>query len=201
MASVDTLLDISIDRIDDDLPLRHRRRDTDLPALLRSIQTFGLLNPVLVSPREGGRYRLVAGRRRLAACRQLSHTQIAAIVRRVPDDLALQVALQDNLHQSPLMALEEADAIRRLGGFEMPAPDAADRFSLSEEEVAIGRRLNRLPGSIQEAVWTGQIDERRALAICRLTREVDQIRAFRRIREEDPPLALVEEMIDEMKGE
>ncbi len=46
-----------------------------------------------------------------------------------------------------------------------------------------------------------QIDERRALAIGRLSREVDQIRAFRRIREEDPPLALVEEMIDEMKGE
>ena len=201
MASVDTLLDIPLDRIDDDLPLRHRRRDTELSALMRSIQSYGLLTPVLVSPRTGGRYGLVVGRRRLAACRLLGHTQIAAIVRRIPDELALQVALQDNLHQSPMMAMEEADAIRRMGGFEMPAPDATARFAVSEEEIAIGRRLHRLPGSIQEAVWTGQIDERRALAIGRLSREVDQIRAFRRIREEDPPLALVEEMIDEMKGE
>ena len=83
----------------------------------------------------------------------------------------------------------------------MPTPDATERFVMSEEEITIGRRLHRLPGSIQEAVWTGQIDERRALAISRLSREVDQIRAFRRIREEDLPLALVEEMIDEMKGE
>ena len=201
MASVDILLDIPLDRIDDDLPLRHRRRDTDLAVLMRSIQSYGLLTPVLVSPRAGGRYRLIAGRRRTEACRRLGHTQVAAIVRRVPDDLALQVALQDNLHQAPLMALEESDAVRRMGGFEMPVPDATERFVMSEEEIAIGRRLHRLPGSIQEAVWTGQIDERRALAISRLSREVDQIRAFRRIREEDLPLALVEEMIDEMKGE
>jgi ParB family chromosome partitioning protein len=200
MASVDTLLDISIDRIDDDLPLRHRRRDPGMETLMRSIDRYGLLSPILVSPREGGRYRLICGRRRLEACRRLGHAQIAAVVRRVPEDLALQIALQDDLHQAPLMALEEADAIRRIGGHHIPAAEAAEQFVMSEEEVAIGRRLNRLPASIQEAVWTGQIDERRALAISRLSREVDQIRAFRRIREEDPPLAMVEEMIDQMKA-
>ena len=167
---------------------------------MRSIERYGLLTPVLVSPR-AGRYRLICGHRRIEACRRLGHTQIAAIVRRVPDDAALEVALHDNLHHSPLMALEEVDALRRMGGFEMAAAQAAERFAVSEEEIAIGRRLQRLPSSIQEAVWTGQIDERRALAISRLTREVDQIRAFRRIREEDLPLTLVEEMIDEMKGE
>lgn len=200
MASVEALLDIPLDRIDDDLPLRHRRRGPGMEALMRSIERYGLLTPVLVSPREG-RYRLISGRRRLEACRCLGHTQIAVIVRRIPDDQALEVALQENLHQSPLMALEEADALRRAGGFAMPASEAAEHFALSEEEIALGRRLHRLPASIQEAVWTGQIDERRALAISRLTREVDQIRAFRRIREENPPLTLVEEMIDEMKRE
>jgi len=200
MASVETLLDIPLDRIDDDLPLRHRRRDPGLDALVRSIERYGLLTPVLVSP-HAGRYRLISGRRRVEACRRLGHTQVAAVVRRIPDDLAVEVALQENLHQSPLMALEEADALRRAGGFSMSLPEAAEHFAISEEEIAIGRRLGRLPASIQEAVWTGQIDERRALAISRLTREVDQIRAFRRIREEDLPLALVEEMIDDMKGE
>ncbi len=198
MASVDTLFDIPLDRIDDDLPLRHRKRDLELEDLTHSIERYGLLIPVLVSPREE-RYLLISGRRRVEACRRLGHFQIPAIVRRVPDDLALEVALQENLQRSPLMALEEADALLRIGGFNISASEAADRFAMSEEEIVIGRRLHNLLASIQEAVWTGQIDERRALAISRLTAEVDQIRAFRRIREEDPPLPMVEELIDGIK--
>lgn len=199
MSTIDSLLEVPLDRIDDDIPLRRRRRDIELEGLMDSISKYGLLTPVVVSPREG-RYRLILGRRRLEACRRLGHTQIAAIVRRVPDEKALEMALQDNLHQSPLMALEEADALRRLGGFNVLSAEAEERFAISEEEHAVGRRLSRLIPSIQEAVWTGQIDERRALAISRLTAEVDQIKAFRRIREEDPPLPMVEEIIDEIKG-
>jgi hypothetical protein len=73
---------------------------------------------------------------------------------------------------------------------------------MSPEEVSVARRFNRLPPAIREAVRTGEIDERRALALSLLERETDKTRVFRYIREYDPPVEQVVDIVDRIeKGE
>ncbi len=196
----DALLDIPLDQIDDrKLPLRQRMGADGLAALTRSVQRFGVIEPIIVSPAESG-YHLVVGRRRLEACRRLGMETIPAIVRRVSEDRARELSYQSNLQIQLLNLADEVDFLRRIDIFHLPDEEAAQRLGMSREEVAVARRFNRLPPPIREAVRTGEIDERRALALSRLSGEGNQTRMFRYIRENDPPIDVLEEMIDRVRS-
>ena len=193
----DTLADIPIDQIDDRrLPLRDRL--DAIENLMRSIQRYGLIEPIVITPAENG-YRLVVGRRRFEACRRLGYTAIQALVRRISDDRARELSYQSNLQIEPANLSEEVDFLRRIDIFHLPDEDAALQLGMTPEEIAVARRFNRLPPPIREAVRTGELDARRALSLTRLSRETDQTRAFRYIRENDPPVDQLEIIIDQMR--
>ena len=138
------------------------RRDFDdkaLAALADSIRLHGLLHPIVVE-RVGGRYRLVAGERRLRAAQHAGLAAIAAIVRPANESArqSLEVALTENLLRADLSAIEEAAAYSRL----------ADTFGLSHDAIAmrLGRsrpavsntiRLLTLPAPVQRAIAEGRI--------------------------------------------
>ena len=196
----DTLLDIPLDRIDGrKLTLRERVEEANLTDLMGSIQRYGVIEPVVVTPTDSG-YQLVVGRRRLEACRRLGMDTIPAIVRRVSEDRARELAYQSNLQIHPVNIADEIDFLRQIDIFHLPDEEAARRLSMVSSEVSVARRFNRLPPPIREAVRTGEIDERRALALTRLPREADQARLFRYIRENDPPIDILEEVIDRVRS-
>jgi len=196
----DALLDIPLDRIEDrKLPLRERVDEAGLTNLLRSIQRYGIIEPIVVTPTESG-YQLVVGRRRLEACCRLGLQTIPAVVRRISEDRARELSFQSNLQVEPLNLADEVDFLRRIDIFHLQDEEAAGRLGMSAEELSVARRFNRLPAPIREAVRTGEIDERRALALSRLPREIDQTRLFRYIRENEPPLDDLEEMVDRMRN-
>jgi ParB family chromosome partitioning protein len=196
----DILVRIPVAQIEDRrLPLRQQANATELSGMMRSIQRYGVIEPIIVTPADAG-YRLVIGRRRLEACRRLGMETIPAIVRRVSDDRARELSFQSNLQVAPLNLADEVDYLRGAEVFHLSDDAAAERLGMSQEEVAVARRFSRLPAPIREAVRTGQIDERRALALTRLGTEADQTRVFRYIRQSDPPIEMLEEMIDRVRN-
>ena len=195
----DTLAEILVDEIDDRrVALRERLNDPNLKGLMHSIQRFGLIEPIVVSPTDDG-YLLVVGRRRLEACRRLGVSTIPAIIRRLSNERARELSYQSNLQVQPLNIADEVDFLRRIDIFRMPDADAAQQLGMAPEEVTVARRFNSLPPPIREAVRTGELDERRALALTRLSREMDQTRVFRYIRENDPSIAQLESLIDQVR--
>lgn len=196
----DQLTDIPINQIEDQrATLRERLNDPTIQSLMHSIQRFGLIEPIVVSPTDTG-YLLVVGRRRLEACKRLGRTSIQAIIRRLSTERARELSYQSNLQAQPLNIADEVDFLRRLDIFRFPDADAAQQLGMSPEEIAVARRFNRLPPPIREAVRNGELDERRALALTRLTRETEQTRVFRYIRENDPPISHLETLIDQVKS-
>lgn len=119
------------------------RRDFNEQAmseLAESIKAQGVLQPVLVRPREEG-YELVAGERRMRAAGMAGLTEIPALVRELSDQQSLAIALIENLQREDLNPLEEALGYRRL----------MDEFGLSQEELAksVGKSRPALANSLR----------------------------------------------------
>src|SRR5947209_12834422 len=109
-----------------------RRFDEDsLTALAGSLRERGVLQPVLVRPRPGGAYELVAGERRWRAAKIAGLETIPAIVRPHDDAAALELALIENMAREDLSPVEEARACAAL----------VEELGLTREEV--GRRVGR----------------------------------------------------------
>src|SRR5690348_11508705 len=106
--------DIAIDLI---RPGRHQPRTSfdgsKLQELAPSIRATGIVQPLLVR-RSGGLFELVAGERRWRAAQLAGLTSIPLIIRRIPDDRLLELALVENLQRQELTPIEEANAYKKL---------------------------------------------------------------------------------------
>src|SRR5437764_588578 len=144
------LREIEVDLI---RPSEHQPRTTfdeeKLRELAQSIRASGIIQPLLVRPR-GGLFELVAGERRWRAAQLAGLPRVPAIVRDIPDENLLELALIENIQRQELNPIEEANAYKRL----------IDSLGLTQEEVAqrVGRdrtfitnylRILRLPNEIQ----------------------------------------------------
>lgn len=100
---------IALDRIEPnpDQP-RMEFDEASLEELAASIREHGVLQPILVRPREQGRYQLVAGERRWRASRRAGLESIPALIEEIDDDTALEIAIIENLQREDLSPLEEA---------------------------------------------------------------------------------------------
>ena len=140
--------------------------DHALGELARSISESGVLQPILVRRADAGRYQLIAGERRLRACRQAGLTTVPALVRETTDQESLILAIIENVQRADLGPLEEARAYQSL----------IDEFGLSQEEVArrVGKsrpavtnslRLLQLPPDAQEELASGRLSAGHARAL------------------------------------
>src|SRR6185369_15466627 len=148
--------------------------------LSQSIRTQGLLQPVVVRPHDGG-YELIAGERRWRAAQMAGLTEIPAVVREVPDESALVMALIENIQREDLNPMEQAGAIQRLvDEFKMTHEQAADAVGRSRSATTNLLRLLRLARPVQEAVMRGAIEMGHARALLPLD-AARQIEAANRI--------------------
>ncbi len=154
------LVEIPVDRIDAN-PSQPRRRFAaeDLEELAGSIRQHGVLQPLLVSEAEPGRYVLVAGERRWRAARLAGLATVPAVIReRVDHDHSLELALVENLQRRDLTPLEEARAFEQLQtGLGLAQGDIAERVGIDRSTVANALRLLRLPPEVQEWVEEGAL--------------------------------------------
>jgi ParB family transcriptional regulator, chromosome partitioning protein len=137
-----------------------------LDALAASIESVGLLQPIVVRA-DGDGYVLVAGERRLRAAKQLGHAEIAAVIREHTDDATnLTEALVENLQREDLNPLEEAAAYQQmLEDIGMTHEEIATRVGKSRSAVTNTIRLLGLPTAIQKMVIDGELSAGHARAL------------------------------------
>jgi len=136
---------------------RTRFREEALDELARSIQSSGIIQPLVVRP-IGNRYQLIAGERRWRAAHRAGLNKVTAIVRQVPDELALEMTLVENIQREDLNAIEQARAFERLmDEFHATQEAVADRTGKDRTTVANAIRLLKLEPTIQDWIEEGKL--------------------------------------------
>src|ERR1700741_413304 len=136
---------------------RTRFREEALEELARSIQSSGIIQPLVVR-QIGKRYQLIAGERRWRAGQLAGLKSVPAIVRQVPDELALEMTLVENIQREDLNAIEAARAFERLmDEFQLTQEAVAERTGKDRATVANAIRLLKLEPSIQEWIEEGKL--------------------------------------------
>jgi ParB family chromosome partitioning protein len=150
------------------------RRNFDpeaLGQLAESIKQYGIIQPIVVSPK-GDTYIIVAGERRWRAASQAGLEQIPAIVRDREELEQIEVALIENVQRVDLSPIEQAVSIERLHQqFNIPYSEIAKRLSKAETTVSNIVRLLQLPPAARDALQDGKITEGHARAILALKDE------------------------------
>jgi len=145
---------------------RTRMDEASLDELAQSIREHGIMQPVLVRPVDGGRFEIIAGERRWRAAQRAGLKDVPALVKAVPDQSALALALIENIQREDLNPLEQANGLARL----------IDEFGLTHDAVAkaVGRsrsavtnllRLRELAKPVQEYLMAGKLDMGHARAL------------------------------------
>jgi ParB family chromosome partitioning protein len=160
--------EIDIDRITTNPDQPRLRLDEDrLQELTISIRENGILQPILVRPHpQGIGYQLIAGERRLSAAQRAGLMKIPAIVRDVPDDRLLELALVENIQREPLNPIEEAQAYENLiAATEGTQEKIAERLGKDRSTIANSIRLLKLPPNVKDLVSDGKLSPGHARAL------------------------------------
>ena len=150
------------------------RKDVDpaaLEELVSSIKQVGLLQPVVVRRASGGDggYELIAGERRLRACRTLGWERIPAVQRDADDRTLLTLALIENLQRDDLSPVDEARGYERLiAEFSLAQQDVADAVGRDRSTVANALRLLKLPEAVLGMLHEGHLSVGHARALLAL---------------------------------
>lgn len=144
--------------------------DAALAELAASIKAQGVMQPILVravDPTPGAeRYEIVAGERRWRASRLAGLSEIPVLVRSIPDEQALAMALIENIQRENLNPLEEAQGLQRLiDEFALTHQQAADAVGRSRPAASNLLRLLQLSAPVQELLMNGSIDMGHARAL------------------------------------
>ncbi len=160
-------------------------REEALEDLASSIRAQGVVQPIVVRPIEmpgaapgagPTRYEIIAGERRWRAAQMAGLETIPAVIRRVPDESAIAMALIENIQRENLNPLEEARALDRLiREFEVTHQQAADAVGRSRAAVSNLLRLLELPAEVAELVDRRQIEMGHARALLGLTQKRQQV--------------------------
>ena len=147
-------------------------RPETLAALAESIKAQGVVQPIVVrpigEPDEHGvqRYEIIAGERRWRAAQQAGLRDIPAVIRRVPDEAAIAMALIENIQREDLNPLEEGRALERLiSEFGLTHQQAADAVGRSRAAVSNLLRLLELPPEVCERMEKRELEMGHARAL------------------------------------
>ncbi len=164
--------------------------------LAGSIAAVGLLQPITVR-QIGELYELIAGERRMRACKLLGWTTVPAIIEnRVNKDSAM-LSMIENLQRENLHFFEEAEGylnlIREHG---LTQEELAKKLSKNQSTIANKLRLLRLPKAVKAAVLKYGLTERHARSILRLHNESAQLKMIKRVNDEGLSVKATEELVE-----
>jgi len=156
-------------------------RQESLQELADSIKAQGIVQPIVVRPVDGAagqsqRYEIIAGERRWRAAQLAGVATVPAVIRRVPDEAAIAMALIENIQRENLNPLEEARALDRLiTEFGITHQQAADAVGRSRAAVSNLLRLLELPPEISSFVEKRELEMGHARALLGLSQRRQQI--------------------------
>lgn len=174
-------------------PRTHFDKDK-LDELAQSIKQHGILQPLVVS-KEGNRYQLIAGERRLKAAEILGLAEVPIIIKEVSDRDKLELAVVENIQRRDLNPLETANSYKKLSEeFGLSTEAIAEQVGKGVSTVANFLRLLKLPVIIKEAIAKGEITMSHAKIILSYQTKEEQIKAFKQILKNDLTVNDLQEM-------
>jgi len=145
---------------------RTRMNAEALTELANSIREQGLMQPILVRSVGGERFEIIAGERRFRAAQMAGLAEVPVLVRNVPDESALAMALIENIQREDLNPLEEAQGVQRLiREFGFTHEQAAQAIGRSRSATSNLLRLLNLAAPVQEMLLNAQLDMGHARAL------------------------------------
>jgi ParB family transcriptional regulator, chromosome partitioning protein len=155
--------------------------ESKIEELARSIRANGIIQPIVVRKKDGG-YEIVAGERRWRASQRAGLLKVPVVVRDIPDDRLLAVALIENIQRENLNPIEEAHAYRRLAeDHQLTQEQIADAVGKDRSSIANYVRLLKLPQEVRGNVGSGVLSMGHARALLGLPDETSQLRVARDI--------------------
>ena len=173
---------VAVDRITTS-PFQPRRSfdETKIDELASSIRNQGIIQPLIVRPKNDG-FELIAGERRWRAAMRAGLSHVPILVRDASDHEAMQIALVENLQREDLNAIEEANGYRRLQEeFHWSQEEMAEKVGKSRPAIANSLRLLTLPSEVQQEVASGNMPAGQARALLGLHTEPLIISACREV--------------------
>jgi ParB family chromosome partitioning protein len=148
---------------------RRRFEEAKLAELADSIKVHGVITPLVVRPREGGGYYLIAGERRWRAAQKAGLHELPVVLQEVDGQAAFERAIVENVQRSDLGPLEEAAAFQRLiDEFKLTQDQVADRIGKDRSTVANVLRLLKLPPAVRQMVEDEKLSMTHARALLAL---------------------------------
>jgi ParB family transcriptional regulator, chromosome partitioning protein len=169
-------LEVDIDLIEPN-PEQPRTRfaEAALDELTRSIESNGIVQPIVIR-RRGARYQIVAGERRWRAAQRAGLKKIPVTYKEVGDDKLLELALIENIQRQELNPIEEAHAYRKLiDNIGLTQDELSTRVGRERTLIATTLRLLKLPEDIQNLIQDGKLSTGHGRALL-LTEDKDQQR-------------------------
>lgn len=196
-----TIQELDIDVIDPN-PEQPRRtfNKESISQLAQSILDQGVLQPLLVVPRTGGRYRIIAGERRYRASREAGLKTVPCVIRDMDVLQQMEVALIENLQREDLNPLDAAQGIRALMqqcGYTQEK--VSQRLGKSRSNVANLLRLLTLPDEVSAMVRDGHLSAGHARVLAGLNTDSEKIALAKRVVEEDLSVRQLEQLASEKK--
>ena len=171
-----------------------------LQELADSIRHQGVIQPIIVRAKGENNYELIAGERRWRAAQMAGIENIPAIVRKVPDEIAIAMALVENIQREDLNPIEEATALRRLvDEFQMTHQEAGDSVGRSRSAVSNLLRLLELSEEVRELVDARHLEMGHARALLTLEPSL-QAKAAREVVAKDLSVRETEELVRRLKN-
>lgn len=165
--------------------------------LATSIKSYGLLQPIIVR-KKGELYYLIAGERRLRACKHLGYSKIKAIVINVTDIESAILALIENIQRQDLDFFEEAQGYKQLADeFGLTQVEIAKRVGKTQSAIANKIRLLQLPAEIRWMIREHGLSERHARALLKLESQEDMKYILSRIIEGGLTVSQTERLISD----
>ena len=152
----------------------------ELEDLISSIRDHGVLQPIIVTPKQDGTFQLIAGERRLRASTIAGLKTIPALVREATELQKLELAIIENVQRANLNPIEEARAYQRLvDEFGMTQDEVSRKMGKSRPQVGNMIRLLQLPPDIQQALSEGRISTSNARTLVSLPTDAERMELFK----------------------
>ncbi len=165
--STEEMIEIDIDLIEpNSFQPRTNFNEERLEELAQSIRSNGVIQPLLVRKISSEKYQLVAGERRWRAAQRANLQKVPCVVKEIPEDKMLELALIENIQRQELNAIEEAYAYKRLiETLEITQEALAQRVGRDRTFITNYLRLLRLPEDIQHLVESEKLSMGHARAL------------------------------------
>src|SRR5688572_29356057 len=197
------VLRIPLDEIDAN-PKQPRRYfdEQGMQELAASIRIHDIIQPITVTKLPGGRYRVIAGERRMRAARIAELKDIPAYIRQANDSQLLELALLENLQREDLNAMEVSLSYKRMmEELDYTQEQVAERMGKDRSTVANFIRLLKLPPDIQLAVRSGNLSMGHARALINVDTVDKQLYIYKEIKEKGLSVRQTEALVRNMYKE